>query len=75
MKNLSSVKQTNTTETEVSEARSLEFADMVVYNEMADQTSVKLNLISEIHSQLNRLDEMSHRRQFLMREILSLINT
>lgn len=75
MKNLSSVKQTNTTETEVSEARSLEFADMVVYNEMADQTSVKLNLISEIHSQLNRLDEMSHRRQFLMKEILSLINT
>ena len=72
MKNLESVKQTNVTETEISN-RSLEFADVVVYNEMADQTSVKLNLISEIHSQLNRLDEMSHRRQFLMKEILSVV--
>jgi hypothetical protein len=74
MKNLESVKQTNVIETEVSNS-SLEFADVVVYNEMADQTSVKLNLISEIHSQLNRLDEMSHRRQFLMKEILSLVNS
>lgn len=73
MKTLESVKQTQVTETEISNG-SLEFADVVVYNEMADQTSVKLNLISEIHSQLNRLDEMSHRRQFLMKEILSAIN-
>ena len=73
MKNLDSVKQTISSETEVSNA-TLEFSDVVVYNEMADQTSVKLNLIGEIHSQLSRLDEMSHRRQFLMKEILSLIN-
>ena len=74
MKNLNSVKQTQITETEMSDTSSLEFADVVVYNEMADQTSVKLNLISEIQTQMNRLDEMSHRRQFLMKEILSLIN-
>ena len=74
MKHLESVKRTNVIETEISNGSSLEFADVVVYNEMADQTSVKLNLISEIHSQLNRLDEMSQRRQFLMKEILSLVN-
>lgn len=74
MKHLESVKQTNVIETEISNGSSLEFADVVVYNEMADQTSVKLNLISEIHSQINRLDEMSQRRQFLMKEILSLVN-
>jgi len=72
MKNLESAKQTQLTQVEES-SRALEFADVVVYNEMADQTSVKLNLISEIHSQLNQLDELSHKRQFMMKEILSLI--
>ena len=72
MKNLESAKHTQLNQIEVN-SRELEFADVVVYDEMADQTSVKVNLISEIHSQLNRLDEMTHKRQFMMREILSLI--
>ena len=61
-------------ETEKSTDFSLEFSDVVVYNEMADQTSVKLNLIEQIHSQLNQLEEMNHRRNFLMKEVLSVIN-
>ena len=72
MKNLETAKKTQLIENETSSG-SLEFADVVVYNEMADQTSVKLNLISEIHSQLNQLEEMTHRRQFIMKEILTLI--
>lgn len=72
MKNLETAKQKQLIENEISSG-SLEFADVVVYNEMADQTSVKLNLISEIHSQLNQLEEMTHRRQFIMKEILTLI--
>jgi photosystem II stability/assembly factor-like uncharacterized protein len=43
-------------------------------NEMADETSVKLNLIEQIHSQLNQLEEMNQRRQFLMKEVLSIIS-
>lgn len=72
MKNLEPAKQTQLTQIEV-ESRELEFGDVVVYNEMADQTAVKINLVSEIHSQLGRLEEMTLKRQFLMREILSLI--
>lgn len=51
----------------------VEFGDVLVYNEMADQTSVKLNLIEQIHSQLNQLDEMNHKRRFLMKELLEVI--
>jgi hypothetical protein len=40
---------------------------------MADQTSVKLNLIEQIRMQLNQLEELNHKRQFLMKEILEVI--
>jgi len=71
MKTLETTKQIQVigTETQVN----LEFGDLVVYNEMADQTSVKLNLIEQIRSQLNQLEEMNHKRQFLMKEILEVI--
>ena len=62
--------QVITTDTSV---KSLEFGDMVVYNEMADQTSVKLNLIEQIHSQISQLEEVNHKRQFLMKDILDII--
>ncbi len=52
----------------------LSFGDMLVYNEMADQTAVKLNLIEQIHMQLNQLEEMNHKRQFLMKDILQVIS-
>ncbi|AGH95867.1 hypothetical protein [Pseudobdellovibrio exovorus] len=51
-------------------ASDLAFADMVAYNEMADQTAVKINLIQQIHQQLDQLDELSNKRQFMLKEIL-----
>jgi hypothetical protein len=69
MKTLETTKKTEVTQEDDS-INSLEFADVVVYNEMADQTSVKMNLIEQIHSQLNQLEEMNHKRQFMMKEIL-----
>lgn len=51
----------------------LEFKDIIVYNEMAEQTSVKLDLIGQIHLQLNQLEEITYRRQFMMKEILQLV--
>lgn len=60
----------NETSTEVLK---LEFADVVVYNEMADQTSIKLNLIEQIHSQLDQLDEMVHKKRYMMKEVLQYI--
>jgi hypothetical protein len=69
MKVLETTKQTELTQEEYS-VNSLEFFDVVVYNEMADQTSIKMNLIEQIHSQLNQLQEMNHKRQFMMKEIL-----
>lgn len=73
MKTLETTKQNQVSEAELSTG-SLEFGDMVVYNEMADQTSVKLNLIEQIHSQLNQLEEMNHKRQFLLKEIMDVIS-
>ncbi len=75
MKNLETTKQNKQTEStsENLAVAALEFGDVVVYNEMSDQTSVKLNLIAQIHAQLNQLDEMNSRRQFVMKEILQQI--
>jgi len=72
MKVVETTKQNEVTERENSSV-SLEFSDFVAYNEMADQTSVKLNLIEQIRMQLNQLEEMNHKRQFLMKEILDVI--
>lgn len=69
MKTLETTKQTEVTQKEYS-VDSLEFADVVVYNEMADQTSVKMNLIEQIHAQLNQIEEMTYKRQFMMKEVL-----
>jgi len=72
MKIVETAKQTHVTENETS-VPALEFSDVVVYNEMADQTSVKLNLIEQIRAQLNQLEEMNQKRQFMMKEILEVI--
>jgi high-affinity Fe2+/Pb2+ permease len=47
----------------------IEFTDVVVYNEMADQTSVRLNLINQVHAQLSQLETKIQRREFVMKEI------
>ena len=71
MKLVETTKQNQVTENE--NVSALEFGDVVVYNEMADQTSVKLNLIEQIRSQLDQLEVMNHKRQFLMKEVLEVI--
>lgn len=72
MKNLETTKKTQIVEENYS-SNSLEFGDIVVYNEMADQTSIRLNLIEQIHAQLNQLEEMAQKRQFMMKEVLQYI--
>jgi hypothetical protein len=72
--NIKTLRTVSPTQNEVTEnslaVNSLQFVDVVVYNEMADQTSVKLNLIEQIHAQLNQLEEMTSKRQFMMKEVL-----
>lgn len=68
MKNLNSTQQIVINE-ENSSASHLEFNEVVIYNEMADQTSVRLNLVDQIHSQLNQLGVMISRKQFVLKEI------
>lgn len=72
MKNLETTKQVQIAD-ENSSLDSLEFGEIVVYNEMADQTSVKLNLIEQIHAQLNQLEELTQKRQFMMKEVMQYI--
>lgn len=72
MKNLETTKIPQLTE-ETFNANKLEFGDVVVYNEMADKTSIKINLIEQIHAQLNQIDELTQKRQFMMKEVLQLI--
>ncbi len=72
MKNLESTKNPQLTE-ETFSVNKLEFGDVVVYNEMADNTSIKINLIEQLHAQLDQIDELTQKRQFMMKEVLQLI--
>lgn len=72
MKNLESTKNPQLNE-ETFNVTKLEFGDVVVYNEMADQTSIKINLIEQLHAQLNQIEELTQKRQFMMKEVLQLI--
>lgn len=49
---------------------SLAWNDVVIYDEMADQTSVRMNLIQQIQKQMAQLNEMTARRNFLTKEIM-----
>ena len=53
------------------EENSLNWDDMTVYNEMADQTSQKLNLLEHMKKQMSQLQEMSERRQFVTKELMN----
>ncbi len=53
----------------ITEVAPIEFNDVVVYNEMADQTSVRVNLLEQVSTQLNQLEVMIQRRHFVMKEI------
>ena len=54
-----------------SENNSLAWDDIVVYNEMAEQTSFRMNLLEQINKQMSQLEEMSARRQFLTKELMN----
>ena len=54
-----------------SENNSLAWDDVVVYNEMAEQTSLRMNLLEQINKQMSQLEEMSARRQFLTKELMN----
>ncbi|MBC7420301.1 MAG: hypothetical protein H7328_06185 [Bdellovibrio sp.] len=54
---------------QVTQNMAIEFSDVVVYNEMSDHTTVRMNLIEQMHAQLNQLDVMIQRREFVMKEI------
>lgn len=70
MKNLNLTSQVGQTETnENLNSDHLEFNEVVVYKEMADQPAVRMNLIQQIHAQINQLDEMIDRKQFVLKEI------
>ena len=56
-----------------SNLNSLGWDDILVYDEMAEQTSVRTNLLQQIKKQMSQLAEMSARRQFLTKEIMTYI--
>lgn len=74
MKNLEIVNHQVTTENTVQNAYAVQFGEVVVYNEMADQTAVRMNLLEQINSQLAQIDELNQRRQFVLKEIIQQIN-
>lgn len=69
MKNLNSTTQPGQTETNQDHSENLQFNEIVVYQEMADQPAVRLGLVQQIHMQMNQLDEMLGRKQFVLKEI------
>ncbi len=73
--NSSTVEEKVTVESasEVSNANSLAWNDVVTYQEMADNTSVRINFLQHIQNQMSQLQEMTARRQFLTKEIMAYI--
>lgn len=61
--------------TTVAQQQSDSFAwnDVVIYDEMADQTSIRMNLIQQLQKQMADLTEMTARRNFLTKEIMGYI--
>lgn len=52
---------------------SLAWNDVHIYKELADHTSIHINLIQHIQNQMSQLQEMTARRQFLTKEIMGYI--
>lgn len=74
MKNLnlaSQIDQTESTSNENLNSNHLEFNEVVVYQEMADQPAVRLNFVQQIHAQMSQLDEMISRKQFVLKEVFN----
>jgi hypothetical protein len=79
MKNLEMASQQVTTENKVGSAvqsaYAVQFGEVLVYNEMADQTAVRMNLLEQINSQMAQIDELNQRRQYVLKEIIQQINS
>ena len=63
--------QDGTTSEVIEQNNSLVWNDVPVYDEMADQTLTHINLLEQIKKQMNQLEEMSARRQFLTKELMT----
>lgn len=57
----------------VGSSRQARFDEVVVYNELADQSVSKIHLLQQINSQLSQLDSMIHRRRFLLKQVSEII--
>ncbi len=55
------------------ESNSFAWDDVLIYDEMADQPSVRMNLLQQLKNQMAQLEEMTARRQFLTKEIMNYI--
>ena len=55
------------------ERTEISFGDVLVYDEMADQSYSHFNVLEQIKQQMSQLQEMSARRQFLTKEIMAYI--
>lgn len=52
---------------------SAQFDEVVVYNELADQSLSKIHLLQQIHLQLSQLEVMVARRKFLLNQVSEII--
>ncbi len=70
MKNLNEVQNVvNKLENEMH----LNHLDMRVYNEMNDVTSSDVNVLELIQKQFAQINDLNHRRQFLLKEVSTYI--
>ena len=51
----------------------LNHLDMRVYNEMNDVTSSEVNVLELIQKQFAQINDLNHRRQFLLKEVSTYI--
>ena len=47
----------------------LNHLDMRVYNEMNDVTSSEVNVLEQIQKQFSQINDLNHRRQFILKEV------
>ena len=73
MNKLNNETQNNELVIQDSKVSTVEFGEVTVYNEMLDQTSVKVNLLERINSQLNQIEELNAKRHFVTQEIIQLV--
>ena len=71
MKNLNEVQ--NSENTQLTNETRLNHLDMRVYNEMNDVTSSDVNVLELIQKQFAQINDLNHRRQFLLKEVSSYI--